>query len=587
MYSLIFIALLESSIIFGGASLDEGSKVWSIYKNGSYESGDTIRDAILCDDDYIWIQSCYCMFFNQEDNSTILGNCMPTCYYVHFHEVGRAYYKVDRYAIENGSQLNEAICSINFAHIDTNREGRFCGRCKEGYGLAVYSYHYTSCILCTEYSYKNWLLYFTVALLPLTVFFFLIVVLKFNVTSSRFNGVVFILQCIMSSTQQRVFDGWVAANGEFPSIAFKVITTALGFVNLDFFRTAYPYFCLHPKLNILHIVSLDYLIALYPFFLIFMTYILVTMYDNNYRLVVWVWKPFKWCLSRYQRQLNFRASLVEIFASFILLSNVKILCVCIDLLCPTRAWGPTGAEVSKHYLYYDATIEYFGVDHLPFALLALVMGFVFVFLPSLLLILYPCQCFQRCLNCVGFRSHTLHIFMDAFQGSYKTKPRDLRQFSAFYFFLRFFLLLSMTAFASLFYIPFNALLMILSALLFSIFQPYRDSCHNKFDIISLLVLSLFYVSYISELISAYLDFQWLTFGLFFFAIYFIFLIAYVIIVFVYHCKLPAVIGNIFRRPSRDREANMHISDSLDDDDRRVMAGTALLPPYEKHLVYGQ
>ena len=584
MYSsLVLIALLQYAVIFGEASLDiKGSKVWSIYTNGSYKCGNTVKDVVLCDDDNIWIQACYCMFFLQDQNSTILGNCMFTCYYVNFHEVGRTYYEMDRYAAENGTQLNEAMCSTTFANIYMNREGRFCGRCKEGYGLAMYSYHYTSCIPCTDYSYKNWLLYFTVALLPLTIFYLLVVTFKLNVTSSRFNGVVFILQCIMSPIQQRVFDGWVWANGGYPRIVFKVLSTLLAFVNLDFFRTLYPYFCLHPKLNILHVISLDYIIAVYPFFLIFMTYILVTMHDNNYRLVVWAWKPFKWCLSQYQGQLNFKASLVEIFASFILLSNVKILCVCFDLLAPTTAWDPTGAELSKRYLYYDATIEYFGADHLPFALLALVMGFVFVFLPSLLLVLYPCRSFQRCLNCLGFQSQTLRIFMDAFQGSYKTEPHDLRQFSALYLFLRFFLLFTMTAFASMFYLAVNAFLMILSTLLFSIFQPYRDSCHNKFDIASLLMLSLFYVSFISEAISVYLNFKWWQCGLLFFGIYFVLLLAHVIIVVMYHCKLPAMIINIVRRPSQEQ-------DSLDNVDRREppAAGTPLLSPYKKHSVYSQ
>ena len=53
---------------------------------------------------------------------------------------------------------------------------------------------------------------------------------------------------------------------------------------------AYPYFCLHPDLNILHVISLDFAVALYPFVLILLTYLLIRVYDSNYRLVVWAWK---------------------------------------------------------------------------------------------------------------------------------------------------------------------------------------------------------------------------------------------------------------------------------------------------------
>jgi hypothetical protein len=572
------------------ANSDAVSRVWSVCSNGSCDCGRNEYDIALCseDDEYLWIQACYCMYYDSQ-NETILGSCMSTCHYVHFHEVGRVYFKLERYATENGSEFNEAICSRNFAHVDMNREGRFCGRCKAGYGLAAYSYRYVRCIPCTDYGYKNWLLYFTIALLPLTIFYFLVVFLKFNVNSSRFMGVMITLQCIFSSVQLRVFEDWLAANPEAAlfNISFKVFTSIFGFINLDFFRTIYPGFCLHPKLNILHIVSLDYIVGLYPFFLIFLTYILITMYDKNYLLVVWAWKPFKWCLTRYRRQLNVKTSLIEIFASFILLSNVKILGVCFDLLCPTRVWDPTGAELSIRYIYYDANIEYFSVEHLPFALLAMVMGFAFVLLPALLLLLYPCHCFQWCLNCCGAHCQTLHIFMDAFQGTYKTEPLDLRQFSAFYLFLRFFLLLSITSFASLFYVAFNALLVILSAVLIAICQPYRDSLHNKLDTVSLLMLSLFYVSHMAIILAMYLDTHWLRFSLFFFGGSVFFLATHVLIVAFYHCKMPAFVHKIIRRSSREQDGDIAISESLDRGNLSSppAADTPLLFPNERTPLY--
>ena len=58
---------------------------------------------------------------------------------------------------------------------------------------------------------------------------------------------------------------------------------------------------------------------------------------------------------------------------------------------------------------YDATIEYFGEEHLPYGVLA-----VFV----ILLLLYLMRCFQRYLHCCGVRWHALPIFIDAFQGCY-------------------------------------------------------------------------------------------------------------------------------------------------------------------------
>ena len=148
-------------------------------------------------------------------------------------------------------------------------------------------------------------------------------------------------------------------------------------------------------------------------------------------------------------------------------------------------------EIKKKFLFYDANIEYFGYDHLPFAVLALLIGFVFVFLPFLLLVLYPCRCFQRCLNCLGWRCQALHIFMDAFQGSYKIEPYDLRYFSAFYLLLRFLFLIITELMLSFFVIPTLAFTMLLSAFIFIIFQPYKKTSQNRLDITFMLLVTLF------------------------------------------------------------------------------------------------
>ena len=165
-------------------------------------------------------------------------------------------------------------------HGPLNRTGRFCGQCNDGYGLAAYSYQLVSCIPCEDYGYKNWLRYFAVALLPLTVFYVSAVLLSFNINSSSFSGPVMVTQCILSPVNSYAAQGsrGLLQNRRY-SLLLKTVTSIFGVVNLDFFRFVYPSLCLHPGANVYQILSLDYLVALYPFFLIFMTYLLVTAYD--------------------------------------------------------------------------------------------------------------------------------------------------------------------------------------------------------------------------------------------------------------------------------------------------------------------
>lgn len=277
---LLFVCLMELSFASGSTASIVGRKVWSeCHPNGSCSCGSDVGAAVVCkeDSELIYIQPCFCMYYDSEENKTLLRNCLITCF--HFTIYGNLYNSIKRYPVENAALFNEAVCSESSTNIISNR---FCGRCKEGYGLAVYSYHYTSCTPCTDYSYKNWLLYFTVALLPLTIFYFLVVTLKFNVAGSGLNGTIFVLQCLMSSAQLRLFEGFISASTRSSGLfGYVIVTSLLGFVNLDFFRTAYPYFCLHPKLNILHIMSLEFIVALYPFLLIFLTYILITMQSSD------------------------------------------------------------------------------------------------------------------------------------------------------------------------------------------------------------------------------------------------------------------------------------------------------------------
>ena len=397
------------------------------------------------------------------------------------------------------------MCAYDTTRVKQNREGRFCGKCKDSYGLAVYSYHYTSCIECTDYGYKNWIKFFAIALLPLTVFVFLLIIFKINVASSRFNGLIFMIQCTTFPALLRTVDSIeyrVMDNIKLLKI-IKAVYVIFGVVNLDFLRDVYPFFCLHPKMNALHVMVLEYCVALYPFLLIILTYFLIKMYDQNYTLIVLAWKLFKWCLKSYNRRIDIGSSLIQAFSSLILLSSMKLLALMLDIVTFSMAETPSG---ERHlYFYYDATLDYLRGQHLFFALPSLLLSFVFVILPFFLLALYPFRCFHHFLNLLKLRCQALHIFVDVFQGSYKLEPHDLRIFSAFHLLIRFLLLLLVLLVHTAFIIPATAFLFLLASLFFALFRPYKNEFHNILDIISIGLLALFYMSFSSSILTHSLD----------------------------------------------------------------------------------
>ena len=266
-------------------------------------------------------------------------------------------------------------------------------------------------------------------------------------------------------------------------------------------------------MSILQMISLDYAIAVYPLLLIFLTYALVTIHDR-FLVVQLLWKPITWIMVKINREFGVKRTLIKAFGSFILLSYVKVLNTSVDILMPVQVYNASGIVVGV-YTYYNGSLEYFGHEHLPYAFLAIFMFATFNLAPFLLLCLYPCQCFQSCLNCCQLNSQVLRIFMDAFQGCYKFEPYDCRYFSGFYFFLRVVILVIFLVTESLYIINNSGMAIIPAIVFLTIFKPYAQSIYNTIDVILLLsiVLFCFGASAISLGDYKYLPFSCLIFGI--------------------------------------------------------------------------
>ena len=173
----------------------------------------------------------------------------------------------------------------------------------------------------------------------------------------------------------------------------------------------------------LQAIALDYFLALYPFVLILLSYLLIELHDRQYTAIVLIWKPFSKVLSVFRKSWDIRTSIIDSFATFFLLSYVKVLTVSADLLTPTTIYK-LGSNKVRFGLFYTPTVQYFGDEHLPYAITAIIILTLFVSTPTILFILYPFQFFQKFLSFFPFNWHFLHAFVDSFQGCYKdgTEP---------------------------------------------------------------------------------------------------------------------------------------------------------------------
>ena len=450
---------------------------WFEQSNGTCKCGESIYDIIKCDESLqeSSILSCYCMTYN-ETTGAVVGACFYNCIFSSMKDV------IYRTLPKTVEHLNHAMCG----HF--NRRGQLCGECKPGYSPPVYSYD-LKCTMCSGGQY-NWMKYVTIAFLPLTVFLVLVLCCRISATSPKLYMYVTFSQALATPANVRILLIAVGKSS-YPraTILVRILSTMYGFWNLDFFRALFPdRICL--KLDTLQVLALEYSIAFYPLTLIVITYVLIELHMCNFRFIVWIWRPFHKCFARFRQQWDIRSSIVDAFATFILLSNIKLLSVSFDLLSPTSVYNMNNTVIGT-FLYYDTSVEYFGKKHLPYAVLAVFVVVIFILFPILLLLLYPIRCFQRCLGCCGVKWHALHIFIDAFQGCYKDGTNgslDCRYFAGLYLLIRLILFILFAFTHSGYYYAVGILVLIGVAMLLAIFQPYKEefSTYNAVDSVFIL-----------------------------------------------------------------------------------------------------
>ena len=244
-------------------------------------------------------------------------------------------------------------------------------------------------------------------------------------------------------------------------------------------------------------ISLDYIVGLYPLLLILITYILVQLHDH-YIVISRLWSPIYKCCSLFRSKWNIMSSLVDVFATFLILSYVKILNVSVGLLTGSGTYyNIHGEGVRRSYLFVNGSMPAYSRDHIPYAIVAILMALIFNILPLFLLCVYPCRCFQRCLNRSGCTCCVLHVFMDTFQGVYKEEPLDCRYFASFYLFLRCMNIVLYISTRNAIYYSGATILFTVALLLLVIFKPYKRSIRNTVDfVIFLIVITMYAVVFL-------------------------------------------------------------------------------------------
>ena len=431
------------------------------------------------------LSNCHCMTFDNKTKDTVVGACFYNCENTtHKKLYDEIYHPLP---INAQLDLNQAMCGR------FNRTGMFCGKCVSGHKPFVLSYNF-SCVHCPN-SHNNWWKFVLAGFGPLTFFYFFMVLLNINVTSSHLHGVVLLSHGIAMPALTRILLLTLQTRPRMLA-AVKAIIPFYSIWNLDFFRSVIPDICM--DVTTVQALAFDYAVAVYPILLITLSYILITLYDNNCLCIMYIWRPFHKIFSLFKENWDVRTSVIDSFSTFFLLSYVKVLSVSGDLLIYTYAYSLNGTVSMR--LYYDSSLPYFGKEHLPYGILALIVLTIFVAIPTTVLSLYPFQFFQKFLSCFPIQWHFLHTFVDSFQGCYKdgTEPGtcDCRFFAHLTLFVRLGFFVTYMLTLSAMYFVYTAILGALWLILLINVNPFKKTAasYPSTDKAFLTFIIIFYVS---------------------------------------------------------------------------------------------
>ena len=448
----------------------------------------------------------YQLFFNKKGDQILGSNIFENA-----HQNDTERFSRYQQLPASVSELNDFMCN------NISREGEFCGKCKPDYAPSPYTYYGVPCTKCHPSS-PGWLYYILLELSFPTVMFFVFLVFRIRITSNYM--VAFALYCqIIAYLFNTPFFYYLLT--EYSRPLTHTVLTFYGIWNMDFFRLIIPKFCVSRKIGTIEVVALGYISAFYPLLLTIAAYVITKLHHSGCKLIVAIWRPLHRHSVTFRRYLKHDASLVDVFATFLLFSYSKILFVSLDMILPLKFYTINHFSnnmshpipLSHHVTFksVDPQVDYNNVFHLPFLVLAFGILFVFCTIPPLLLCLYPSHCMRKVFGrCRFTRSEDFVKLIDAFQDGYKNGTngtRDYRAVSSLYATHRvslffFFLYLKSHDFITIEPFVLQAIIYILTFAFYAYARPYKSTLNNNIELLLLLLL----------IVQSILNFQLYTIG---------------------------------------------------------------------------
>ena len=443
--------------------------------------------------------TCTCSADNPQQSYSAINKCDYSKFRAYIdHGYWAGYYHDDSY---NASNLYTALCPMQFcsnSSLQTSklmpsnssrlthfmchrRTGVLCGFCTDGLSVYFHSreYHCGNETLCSY----GLIFYFASELLPVVILFSVIIFSNLSFTSGNVNGFILFSQCldiIAINFKDYQFESF----HELP-LHFKIqrylqhtYEAFYDILNLDFFRFKTISFCIFKTRGVMPVLAIKYATTVFAFLLVVC---LIALLNSDTCGRIW---------RRCNRCDVVNASYIHGISAFLVLCYAQCTRITFFILTWANLTGNSEANPQSVAVTYYGGLHYFGKEHIPYALPALLCLCTIVVLPPLLLISYPLvlQFLGRCglgehrvvvLTLRMSQVHRLVPMLDSFQASFKD---NMRCFAGLYFLYRV-ALLAVYSFwrSSTVYYALSEFLLISFLGIHAVAQPYARHMHNVID----------------------------------------------------------------------------------------------------------
>ena len=318
-----------------------------------------------------------------------------------------------------------------------NREGLLCGKCIDGYGLPAYPLDF-KCVNCSRFPKGvSILLYLMIVFVPTTLLFVCVVGLRLKITSGPLLGYFLFCQLYLRHTYNKNQHGFdlitIYSSDTTMKVLFQVSQAVSELWALLFPNLLIPSFCISEQLKSVHIQLLTLVPIIYIVLLGITTCTLMELHARKYRVLNILWKPFRLLLIKFKITLSYGDSIIHGFATLIFLSSTTLIFNVAMLTVYTHVYFSNGhvININNTLLYIDLSVVYYSHEHILYLMIAMVPCIFLVFIPALLLCVYPTRIYRRLSQLISTRKQlAITAFAEALHNCFKDGLNGTRDYRA-------------------------------------------------------------------------------------------------------------------------------------------------------------